>query len=95
MLKQTLLAFTVLGFAGSAAAADITNPFFLPKALHVASVTSFDYAHGHVKGDYQNDRYYSKAGAEQLAFGVVNNLAVIGELSKDWTKTKWVGGTSE
>lgn len=94
MLKQTLLAFTVLGLAGSAAAADITNPFFLPESLHMASVTSFDYAHGHAKNDLASERSYNKVLTEQLQFGIVNNFAVIGELSKDWTKTK-VGGVSD
>ena len=88
MLKQTLLAFTVLGFAGTAAAADITNPFFLPEALHVASVTSFDYGRAQAKNDYANIRGYGKVLTEQLQFGVLNNLAIIGELEKDWVKEK-------
>ena len=95
MLKQTLLAFTVLGFAGTAAAADITNPFFLPESMHVNSVTAFDYSHGHAKNDFGSERDYNKALTEQLQFGIVNNLAVIGELSKDWTKTKTAFGTEK
>ena len=83
MLKQTLLAFTVLGFAGSAAAADITNPFFLPEALHVNSVTSasFTKATNNVQG-----RKYTKVVTEQLQFGILNNLAIIGGIKKDWTR---------
>ena len=88
MLKQTLLAFTVLGFAGTAAAADITNPFFLPESLHVSSVTSFDYARTQYKNDLFNVRSYTKAGTEELKFGILNNLAIIGGLEKDWTKQK-------
>lgn len=93
MLKQTLLAFTVLGFAGTAAAADITNPFFLPEALHVASVTSFDYDHGHVKNDNGSEKFYDKAVTEQLQFGILNNLALVGEMGKNWTRTKEAGVT--
>ncbi len=90
MLKQTLLAFTVLGFAGSAAAADITNPFFLPEEMHVASVTSFDYNHGHQKataGDQSlSIRTYNKQATEQLQFGILNNLAIVGGISKSWDR---------
>lgn len=88
MLKQTLLAFTVLGFAGTAAAADITNPFFLPESLHVASVTSFDYAAARAKNDAESARSYGKAVTEELQFGILNNLALIGGIEKDWTKLK-------
>ncbi|MBQ3695631.1 MAG: hypothetical protein II938_01500 [Alphaproteobacteria bacterium] len=95
MLKQTLLAFTVLGFAGTAAAADITNPFFLPEGGHVASVTSGTFSESTFKdNDGWRNRDYTKVATEQLAFGIVNNLAIIGEVSKDWTKTKWADGTS-
>ncbi len=93
MLKQTLLAFTVLGFAGSAAAADITNPFFLPESLHVASVTSFDYARNQYKSDanpraIENEREYTKIATEKLQFGILNNLALVGEVSKVWGRWK-------
>ncbi len=88
MLKQTLLAFTVLGFAGTAAAADITNPFFLPESLHVASVTSGSFTEGAYKDGGFSERTYTKAVTEELAFGIVNNLAIIGGIEKDWTKWK-------
>ena len=88
MLKQTLLAFTVLGFAGTAAAADITNPFFLPKALHVNSITSGSFTKATYKGDGWADRGYIKQAAEQLQFGILNNLAVIGGIEKYWSKSK-------
>ena len=91
MLKQTLLAFTVLGFAGTAAAADITNPFFLPESLHVSSVTSADFDVTTYKdNDGWRNRDYTRTVTEQLAFGIVNNLAVIGSLSKNWVKEKYV-----
>ena len=95
MLKQTLLAFTVLGFAGSAAAADITNPFFLPESLHVSSVTSASFSERDYKDKnwFKALRTYTKAATEQLAFGVLNNLAVIGSLAKDWNKEKDREGT--
>ena len=107
MLKQTLLAFTVLGVAGSAAAADITNPFFLPEAMHVNSVTSFDFARTQRKSKgavvealpgstgpattvegAQNTRSYEKIATEKLQFGILNNLALIGEIGKTWLKGK-------
>jgi len=108
MLKQTLLAFTVLGFAGTAAAADITNPFFLPESLHMASVTSFDFARAQRKSngttttvntpgtvapvvtgtDAENTRVYGKLLTEKLQFGILNNLALIGEVGKTWLKGK-------
>ena len=94
MLKQTLLAFTVLGFAGSAAAADITNPFFLPESLHVASVTSGSFTKATHKGDGFAGREYDKVATEQLQFGILNNLAIIGGIEKYWTKEKF-GGVSE
>ena len=88
MLKQTLLAFTVLGFAGTAAAADITNPFFLPESLHVNSVTSFEYGRMQAKNDFANERGYGKVLTEELQFGILNNLAIIGGIEKDWVKSK-------
>ena len=93
MLKQTLLAFTVLGFAGSAAAADITNPFFLPESLHVNSITSFDFSRTQAKStvdpeNFDNEREYTKVATEQLKFGILNNLAIIGEVSKIWGRWK-------
>ena len=96
MLKQTLLAFTVLGVAGSAAAADITNPFFLPESLHVASVTSATFSRTQAKSSTGNAREYDKVLTEQLQFGILNNLAVIGGIEKDWGRTKnLLAGTSE
>lgn len=96
MLKQTLLAFTVLGVAGSAAAADITNPFFLPESLHVNSITSFDYDHGHMKNGGAGERNYTKTLSEELKFGILNNLAIIGSLEKDWTRVNVPGlGTAK
>ena len=91
MLKQTLLAFTILGVAGTAAAADITNPFFLPESMHVNSITSFDYDHGHVKQAGASDRSYDKTLTEQLQFGILNNLALIGQIDKEWNRSKFLG----
>jgi len=88
MLKQILLTFTVLGVAGSAAAADITNPFFLPKSLHVNSITSADYSVQQIKYSGSNGRIYTKDLTEQLKFGILDSLSVIGEVSKDWAKRK-------
>jgi len=90
MLKQTLLAFTVLGIAGSAAAADITNPFFLPKSLHMASTTSAQYGKTAVKGKNwgASIQQYSKALTEELKFGILDNLSVIGNIEKNWVKAK-------
>ena len=97
MLKQTLLAFTVLGFAGTAAAADITNPFFLPEAMHVASVTSADFLEVRIKphGEPLSERGYTKSLTEELQFGILNNLALIGGIKKDWTKAKEAHGVGK
>jgi len=91
MLKQTLLAFTILGVAGTAAAADITNPFFLPESMHVNSITSFDYTHGHVKQAGTSERLYNKTLTEQLQFGILNNLALIGQIDKEWNRSSFDG----
>ena len=42
MLKQTLAVITTLSVIGSAAAADITNPFHLPQKNQIGSITSID-----------------------------------------------------
>ena len=74
-LKSVLLASVAVLFAGSASAADLTNPFFVPSQGKITSDTKVQYSRTHEdRGDIYDGAYAS----EELAYGITNNLAVFG-----------------
>lgn len=75
-LKSVLLASAAVLFAGSAVAADLTNPFYLPGKGQMTSDTKIEYGRTHF-GDYIYDSVYA---SEELAYGLTDNMAIVGTL---------------
>ncbi len=94
MLKQTLIALGVLAVAGTAAAADITNPFYLPQKGQVGSITSADFSRGQYKNskniaeDTSNLKSYNTNVTEELQFGLTDSLALIANIGNTFSKIK-------
>lgn len=81
-LKSVLLASAAVLFAGSASAADLTSPFFVPSQGKITSDTKVEHSRTHWSERYGN---FYKSGVEdatvareELAYGITNNLAVFG-----------------
>ena len=93
MLKQTLIALGVLAVAGTAAAADITNPFYLPQKGQVGSITSTDFSRGQYKDKWDdNSKFYNTNVTEELQFGLTNSLALIANIGNTFSKIKYSNG---
>ena len=75
-LKSVLLASVAVLFAGSASAADLTSPFFVPSQGKMTSDTKVQYGRTHVDNGIYDNLYAS----EELAYGITNNLAVFGTI---------------
>ncbi len=89
MLKQTLIALGVLAVAGMAAAADITNPFYLPQKGQVGSITSADFTRSQYKDKFaDSEKSYETSLSEELQYGLTDNLAVIGKVGNVFAKLK-------
>lgn len=89
MLKQTLVAVIALAVAGSAAAADITNPFYLPAKGQVGSITSADYTRSQYKDKFWNsEKSYNTNVSEELQYGLSDNLAVYASVGNIFAKVK-------
>ena len=90
MLKKSLLVFTVLGIAGSAAAADITNPFYLAQKGQVGSITSVSYDRSIVKSNRAGywSKGYNAVADEQIQYGLNNSVALIGSIGNTWNHWK-------
>lgn len=90
MLKQTLIALGVLAVAGTAAAADITNPFYLPTKGHVGSITSANYSRFQYKDSRDifddNFRLYTVNVNEELQYGLTDSLALVAGLGNTFAK---------
>ena len=71
-LKSVLLASAAVLFAGSAVAADLTNPFYLPGKGQMTSDTKAQY--------FRQDGEYNFSASEELAYGLTDNLAIVGTL---------------
>ena len=81
-LKSVLLASAAVLFAGSASAADLTSPFFVPSQGKITSDTKVQHSRTHWSERYGNS-YDSgiedaTVAREELAYGITNNLAVFG-----------------
>ena len=86
-LKSVLLASVAVLFAGSASAADLTNPFFVPSQGKMTSDTKVQHSRTHwdepgsnVPTPYGPTKGVEDAtyASEELAYGITNNLAVFG-----------------
>ena len=92
MLKQTLIALGVLAVAGTAAAADITNPFYLPTKGQVGSVTSADFTRFQYKNSKDQDdttyKSYDTNVTEELQYGLTDSLALIANIGNTFSKVK-------
>ena len=80
-LKSVLLASAAVLFAGSASAADLTNPFYLPGQGQFTSDTQVSYGRTEHTG---GENYDSIRATEELTYGVTNNLSVFGVLGNDF-----------
>lgn len=72
-LKSVLLASAAVLFAGSAVAADLTNPFYLPGKGQMTSDTKAQY--------FRNDGEYNFSASEELAYGLTDNMAIVGTIN--------------
>ena len=83
-LKSVLLASVAVLFAGSASAADLTNPFFVPSQGKMTSDTKVQQSRTHWDEPGSNAIARTKGvedatyASEELAYGITNNLAVFG-----------------
>ena len=91
MLKQTLIALGILAVAGTAAAADITNPFYLPTKGQLGSITSADFTRGQYKSNWNEDaRSYDTNVTEELQYGLTDSLALIANIGNTFSKVKFL-----
>lgn len=80
--RTILLASAAVMFAGSAMAADLTNPFYLPGQGKFASDTTVDYSR--TKLEHNSAKYDQWNAAEKISYGINDNLAVFGRISNDF-----------
>lgn len=85
-LKSVLLASAAVLFAGSASAADLTNPFYLPGQGQFTSDTQVSYGRTELTAATDEGiRNFDRIRAtEELTYGVTNNLSVFGVLGNDF-----------
>jgi len=92
MLKKSLLAFSILSIVGSAAAADVTNPFYLAQKGQIGSITSASYDRNITKGSSWNAGWATKSHAtvvdEQVQYGLTDSVALIGSVGNTWDHWK-------
>lgn len=77
--RTILLASAAVMFAGSAMAADLTNPFYLPGEGQLTSDTSFEYGREKMKHHAGADD--SEVIAEEVMYGVSDNFALKGVIA--------------
>lgn len=88
MLKQTLLTLSILAVAGTAAAEDITNPFYLASKMQVGSITTAGLERLVVKDTTDSTKSKQILAREDLQFGLTDSLALIGAFGNTWDKWK-------
>ena len=93
MFKKALFAFSILSIAGTAAAADITNPFYIARKGQVGSVTMLARERGQFKSKYEFTTEQRVVAVEELQLGLTDSVAVIGSFGNTWNKWKalWSG----
>lgn len=80
--RTMLLASAAVMFAGSAAAADLTNPFYLPSQGNFASDTTVSY--NRTEFDHSKDKDDAWSAKEEITYGVTDNLAVFGSIENEF-----------
>lgn len=80
--RTMLLASAAVMFAGSAAAADLTNPFYLPSQGNFASDTTVSY--NRTEHDHSKDKDDAWSAKEEITYGVTDNLAVFGSIENEF-----------
>lgn len=95
MLKQTLLAFSILAIAGSAAAADVTNPFYVAMKGQVGSVTTASLQRNVIKNSREYTKSNSVLALEEVQVGLSDSWAIVGSVGNTWDRWKgnWVDDT--
>ena len=88
MLKKSLLAFSILSFVGTAAAHDITNPFYLAMKGQVGSITTASYGRTVIKNAYDYTKTHMTVATEELQIGLTDKLALIGSIGNTWDHWK-------
>lgn len=90
MLKKFLMAFGMLVVAGSAAAEDITNPFYLPFQGQFGSVTSASIEKFILKNDAAYVKSHKILAQEDIQFGLTDTLSFTAGIGNIWD---WWKGT--
>ena len=90
MFKKTLLLTAVLSLVGTAFAADITNPFYLPNKGQVVSTTSGGFNLMQYKNSNENVKLYNTTLQEQLQLGMSNNFTLWGYIGNTFNKSKYI-----
>ena len=80
--RTILLASAAVMFAGSAAAADLTNPFYLPGQGEFTSDTSVNYSRNKFKHGWGVDEQWS--ATEEVQYGVTDNFAVKAAINNEF-----------
>ncbi len=89
MLKKTLLAFSILSVAGTAAAADITNPFYLiSEQGEFGSITSAEIRRLVEKNNFDYSKSTQTILKEEIRYGITDSLALIGSIGNTWERWK-------
>lgn len=91
MFKKSLLAFSILSFVGTAAAHDITNPFYLAMDGQVGSITTGSVSRTVSKNRTNYTKHNDIVALEELQYGLTDNLALIGTFGNTWDywKANW------
>lgn len=84
--RTILLASAAVMFTGSAMAADITSPFYLPGQNEITSQTSIQHSRVKAENNYafeNNGKSVDKSlsATEEVVYGVTDNFAVRGEIT--------------
>ncbi len=95
MLKQFLFGVAAFSLAVSAAAADITNPFYLPTKGQVGSITSAAFRKIQEKDNRSSWSRYDKIVREDVQYGLTDALALVAGLGNTFAKGKTNGYVSE
>lgn len=77
--RTILLASAAVMFAGSAMAADLTNPFYLPGQGQMTSDTTVEYSRNKMKHGMGAED--ALVAAEEVTYGVNDNLAIHGTIA--------------
>jgi hypothetical protein len=89
MFKKSLLAIGVFSLVGTAFAADITNPFYLPNKGQVASTTSGEFNLVQYKNSDENVKFYNSLLQEHLQLGITDKLTLWGYFGNTFDETKY------